>query len=69
VTAHQFTRDCHVCPPPPHTHPHAHRTSSHQRYTPDDAGYNVSLGSIIVPAGGEVNITVPPLTIEFWLEY
>eukprot|EP00041_Stephanoeca_diplocostata_P013581 m.238549 g.238549 ORF g.238549 m.238549 type:complete len:634 (-) comp19390_c0_seq7:142-2043(-) len=39
------------------------------RYTPDASGYNVSIGTVTVPAQGTINITLQALTIEFWLEY
>ena len=40
------------------------------RFTPDASGYNVSLGSKTWSAGGAgIDITVPPLAIEFWVEW
>ena len=39
------------------------------RFTSDDSGYNISLGSVTVPASGYADITVPPLSIEFWIEW
>jgi len=44
----------------------AHTLNRH-RYGPGVV--DAEAGSVHVPAGGTVNVTLPPLTAEFWLEY